>query len=228
MLHEASSVAKAIEKAWTDSGRPAEFTVKVLEQEEKGFLGLTTKKPAIVSITYDPRKQQQNDRSQRDKKNFNNTRRDKVVRPVGLDREQFGRKDQQAPQANRQQAPQPQRHKFVEKEPAKAVEKPQHEVEGWNQEFVNQISVWLKEMLSIMNIQTTFTTKIDKKGLLINFDKNLLDSADDERLLFINMSFVLIQFLKKQHKKKFRGFHILLQSKNQAAHDKGKKPSSDQ
>src|SRR6202050_469390 len=57
MLYEASSVVKAIEKAWAESGNPGEFTVKVLEREEKNFFGFS-KKPAVISIAYDPRKQQ--------------------------------------------------------------------------------------------------------------------------------------------------------------------------
>src|SRR5262249_23155390 len=56
MLHEASSVIKAIEKAWIDSGKPLEFTINIHEMGEKNFLGFT-KRPAIVSVTYDPKKQ---------------------------------------------------------------------------------------------------------------------------------------------------------------------------
>src|SRR5258708_34816791 len=56
MLHEASSVIKAIEKAWIESGKPLEFTINIHEVGEKNFFGFT-KRPAIVSITYDPRKQ---------------------------------------------------------------------------------------------------------------------------------------------------------------------------
>ena len=51
MLHEASSIISAIEKAWTESGKPSEFTIKILEEGEKGFLGFA-KRPAIVSITF--------------------------------------------------------------------------------------------------------------------------------------------------------------------------------
>ena len=51
MLHEASSIINAIEKAWTESGKPSEFTIKILEEGQKGFLGFT-KRPAIVSITF--------------------------------------------------------------------------------------------------------------------------------------------------------------------------------
>jgi len=56
LLIQASSVEKAVEKAWTSAGMPTEFTIKVLDFGEKGFLGIT-KKAAIVSIIYEPKKQ---------------------------------------------------------------------------------------------------------------------------------------------------------------------------
>ena len=54
VLHEASSILKAIEKAREASGKPSEFNVKVLEQGEKKLWFFSTR-PAIVSIAFDPR-----------------------------------------------------------------------------------------------------------------------------------------------------------------------------
>jgi len=55
LFQQASTVAKAIEKAWERAGNPGEFTVKIIDFGKKNFLGLT-KKPAIVSITYESEK----------------------------------------------------------------------------------------------------------------------------------------------------------------------------
>jgi len=55
MLLEASTVEKAIEEAWNEVGKPAEFTIKILDAGKKGFFWFK-KSPAIISITYDPRK----------------------------------------------------------------------------------------------------------------------------------------------------------------------------
>ena len=41
IMEEASSVAKAIEKGWQRAGKPQEFTVKVFEEPQKNFIGLT-------------------------------------------------------------------------------------------------------------------------------------------------------------------------------------------
>lgn len=57
LLIQAASVEKAFEKGWLDAGMPTQFTIKVLDFGEKGFFGITTKKPAIISIMYEPRNQ---------------------------------------------------------------------------------------------------------------------------------------------------------------------------
>lgn len=52
LVEEASTVAKALEKAWTRAGKPQEFSVKVFEVEETNFLGFT-KKSAKVGIFFE-------------------------------------------------------------------------------------------------------------------------------------------------------------------------------
>lgn len=47
IVEEASSIAKALEKAWTRAGKPAQFSVKVFELPEKNFFGLTTKQAKV-------------------------------------------------------------------------------------------------------------------------------------------------------------------------------------
>jgi len=51
LMEEASSISKAIEKGWLNAGKPAEFTIKVYEEAEKNFFGMTTK-PAKIGIFF--------------------------------------------------------------------------------------------------------------------------------------------------------------------------------
>ncbi len=53
LVEEASTITKAIEKAWTRAGKPQSFSVKIFENPEVGFLGLTTKKSAKVGIFFE-------------------------------------------------------------------------------------------------------------------------------------------------------------------------------
>ena len=43
IIEQASSIMKAIEKAWDQADKPKEFSIKVFEKEEKNFFGMTTK-----------------------------------------------------------------------------------------------------------------------------------------------------------------------------------------
>lgn len=52
LVEEASSIAKAIEKAWERAGKPQSFSVKVYETPEKNFFGFT-KKSAKVGIFFE-------------------------------------------------------------------------------------------------------------------------------------------------------------------------------
>jgi predicted RNA-binding protein Jag len=51
IMEQASSIIKAIEKAWISAESPKEFTVKIFEKEEKNFFGMTTK-PAKIGIFF--------------------------------------------------------------------------------------------------------------------------------------------------------------------------------
>jgi hypothetical protein len=51
IVEEASSIAKAVEKGWVRAGKPQEFSVKIFEEPEKNFFGLTTK-PAKIAIVF--------------------------------------------------------------------------------------------------------------------------------------------------------------------------------
>lgn len=52
IMQEGSSVTKAIEKAWEAAGKPKEFSIKVFEEEQRNFLGMTTKS-AKIAIFFD-------------------------------------------------------------------------------------------------------------------------------------------------------------------------------
>lgn len=52
LVEEASSVVKAIEKAWARAGKPQNFSVKIFEEPQSGFLGFN-KTPAKIGIFFE-------------------------------------------------------------------------------------------------------------------------------------------------------------------------------
>lgn len=222
MLHEASSVIKAIEKAWNDSGKPKEFSVTVLEQGEKNFLGFT-KRPAVISMTYDPVKQNQRssghpatyrERAQqsRDSQAQGQRKGNRVSLTETAPRQHDNRQTKTQPELER--------HQDVVR-PVNNQRNEQQEYTTWIPEWADLIGGWLKEIMVTMGMgHIPFSYKIDRRVLTITFEQNLLEHAEEERVLFISLSYLLIQFLKKKYKKKFRGFHLLIHSKARLHHDK--------
>ena len=47
IMEEASSIIKAIEKGWISAGQPKEFTVKILEEPQRNFIGMTVRSAKI-------------------------------------------------------------------------------------------------------------------------------------------------------------------------------------
>lgn len=217
MLHEASSITKAIEKAWSDAGNPTEFTIKVLDAGKKNFFGLT-KRPAIVSITYEPRRQparQQDANRQMDRK---------VVVSGAAKNSPITPSKQTTPTNQNQVRPLPKREPVnvpvarpVQPRPvAKETEKTvidQGEFGAWQDEWVMYVSGQLKELLGLWGVKQEFSTKVDRRALTISLDSHLHDDPVEERNVFMGFSYLLMQFFKRNYKKKFRGFQIIITSK---------------
>jgi len=195
VFQEDSSVVKAIEKAWNVAGRPKDFTVKIIDFGKKGILGFA-KKPAIISVTYSPKKQ--------------------TVQP---EIKEF-KKDQVVERGQRRRVPPVQirkREEIKTEEKRRIVKNQKKETHptklfAWSDELLKDISGWLKELFDIVRIKSQFDLKINKKILNVSLAKSILRTKEEEKAFFIGVSYVLMQFLKKKYKKKFDGFHVIINS----------------
>ena len=79
LVEEASSIFKAIEKAWTRAGKPQSFSVKVFEEPQGGFLGFN-QKPAKVGIFYEEKQEQTSSYKPRHNKSGNRTQTGQTTR----------------------------------------------------------------------------------------------------------------------------------------------------
>ena len=207
MLHEASSIAKAVEKAWTDAGKPTEFTIKVLEVGEKNFFGMS-KSPAIVSITYAAHK---SGRQQDSGKPHERRTADLNAKNAPAQRTILGTKTQNKPLAKKEPV------KPAQLKPAQATEavkekRDPEQIEWtiWQDEMVAFVAKELKELLALWGTKPEFSTKIDKKTLMITLENRLHEDTMEERNVFMSFSYLLIQLLKRNYKKKFRGFQLII------------------
>lgn len=234
VLHEASSILKAIEKAWEASGKPSEFSVKVLEEGETKFLFFTSK-PAIVSISFDQRhvartSQSSNKNRPNDRQRIGNTQErllnggspqlDNVTRNAPIRTNSRGQeqnrpqqqRNNQRPQSEQQQSQRPQQPQPAAPRAPKApaANQLQEQAAVWTPELAAFVGKELNEILHIMNITIPFQEKIDQKTLTLTFATPPMDNKEDARLFYISLSYLLIQAAKKQEKKKLRGFHLIV------------------
>ncbi|MCF7800095.1 Jag N-terminal domain-containing protein [Candidatus Babeliales bacterium] len=206
MLQEASSVIKAIEKVWENSGKPQEFSIKILEFGEKNFLGLT-KKPAVISISYDPKKQQIESPS------ANLSTRSTAAKEIVKNKEKAAEQRPTSRPFNKEQ-----RGRFGSKDGYddgghQQTGRKDFQVEAWNDDYVKDISAWISDILKIMNIDLKFNVKIENKILKVLIDKRILKEDEEEKMFFIGLSHLLMQFLKKKYKKKLKNYYLIIHSK---------------
>ena len=190
ILQEDSSVCKAITKAWNSCQRPSEFSVNILSVEERNLFGFI-KKPAVVSISYLPEK-----RTLNIKKEENRTQ--KVLMPNKKQvqyNEKFDKKNEQVKfgsfNKNIQDAP----------------------VIIWKKEYLDFVEKSLKDILHIIGFNADFNITVDNKMLNIFLDRRALKDLEDEKLFFISISTLLLQFLRKQFKKKFSNHYLIIHFK---------------
>lgn len=190
ILQEDSSVCKAIAKAWDSCQRPSEFTVKILSVEEKNLFGFV-KKPAVISISYLPEKRTLNIKKEENKN-------EKVLlqnKKHSEYNEQFHKKNEQAKSGifkkNIQDAP----------------------IIIWKKEYLDFVEKSLKDILHIIGFNADFNITVDNKMLNIFLDKRALKDIEDEKLFFISISTLLLQFLRKQFKKKFSNHYLIIHFK---------------
>lgn len=207
VVEEASSVAKAIEKAWTRVGKPADFSIKVLELEQKNFLGMSVK-PAKVGIFFQaplekeratvrpehtprPERKERHDRADRqDKVPFKSERAERPMHSApsvkDSNREQRGRKG--APEQSSTSA-------------------------RWSDAMVHAVRTWLETTMRLIGKEDcSFETQVHNYHLKIIFSKSIFDDREKERNFFRIASYLIMQALRTSSKEGFRGFKILMSS----------------
>ena len=221
VLHEASSILKAIEKAWEACGKPSEFSVKILEEGERA-LWFFSSKPAIVSISYDQKpllKQHQStsrEKSNSRPHNAGGSTQERLLN--GTTPPHLNNVTKIPPVRSQQHTKQPADQLRVVQKSAKlplqqVTSQLQQDTSAvWTSELAAFTCQELREILHIMRITIPFQEKIDEKTLTITFAQSPMDNKEDARLFYVSLSYLLIQAAKKQEKKKLRGFHLIINS----------------
>ncbi len=189
ILQQDSSVLKAIEKAWNSCGCPAEFSICILSTEEKNFFGIV-KKPAVISFSFLPEK--------RTKKILSDQKKG------------FDYKGKKIDLSNAKNI-KTKKESYIKDRDKKELDPSFHVF--WKKEYVDFVEESLKDIFRIIGFDSDFSFTVDNKMLNLFIDKKVLGDFEDEKMFFISMSNLLIQFLRKKFKKKFSSHYLIMHFK---------------
>ena len=232
IMEQASSIIKAIEKAWISAESPKEFTVKIFEKEEKNFFGMTTK-PAKIGIffsdkTYSQDKPHHKSRTENQPevkechdfaKASSDRTADKQLRPAtNKQGEQCAPKQQNKPAAHTPAKPsspvKPESAPKKNDAPRAATEQPEQPRRmpaAWNETMINTTTAWIKNTLSLMGMHAVdFSTDIAGKNLKLTFTKPLIENPIVEKQLFRSIAHLIMASLRNQYKQDIKDLKVVL------------------
>lgn len=188
IVQEGSTVLKAVEKALQIAGNPREFTVKVLEEPQKNFFGMTTRS-AKISLLFDTVIQK-----------VYKTEKQQVEQPK-TEKKRF---------EQREQKPEKQRPTRTPKPPK--AQKPKLDGQTfWTDTMVEMAKNWLKSTISKMDhVPVDFETDINRYYLRVTFDQPLHSDEEKERQIFRSFSYLILQSLRTKLQRPLRGFKVVL------------------
>lgn len=82
--------------------------------------------------------------------------------------------------------------------------------DAWEASYVESINAWLNEIIATIGYDVTFESSVSGKVLHVQFATDFVADPELSRSLYAALSFVLLQFLKREHKRRFRGLRIAL------------------
>ncbi len=190
IMEEASSIMKAIEKGWASAGQPKEFTIKVYEEPQKNFLGMTTR-PAKIGIFFTelPAAKPQTKRTE-------STRTKQTKQDV---------------QPAREQSPRAPKIKEPVAKPQRTAEEQRALGPVWNDEMIALVKELLNTLFPLMDLDgLNYTIKPEHFHLRIEFATPVYEDKSREKHLFVTLSMLILTMLKRQFKRPLKGYKIVL------------------
>lgn len=203
IMHEASSISKAVEQGWVKAGKPQEFTIKILEEPEKNFFGFTVKQAKIALFFEDRKITRPLLRSEGQAAPRYETRQQHPSTKQKRGREEERVKEQ--PSRMRFQT-EPQQREAMIAEPAQQKQRQPL----WTDEMILSAKNWLTTTLHTMDKDITFTIEPQRWHLRIVLSEPLLTDMQKEKHMLASLATILIETLKRQFKTGLRGHKIVL------------------
>lgn len=239
IIEQASSIMKAIEKAWDQAENPKEFSIKIFEKEERNFFGMSTK-PAKVGIFFTdkpvihekqpqkPRPEIKECRPEPKKDNKPAPRPANQTAPVAP-KPQQPRVEQPRPENPRTAPAQPQQKPAQQRVQTNSpvstqttdealrsasevgADKPRRTPAAWNDTMINTTHTWLKKTLALMGMNSIdFSSEVAGKNLKLTFNMPLITDPMHEKQLFRSFAHLIMSSLRNQYKQEIKDLKVIL------------------
>lgn len=211
VIQEASSITKAIEKAWEIAGKPKNFSIKIFEEPRRNFFGMVTQSAKVgiffqqepTSTAQEPHRRRtqqahQQQRSTQQQPREQNREQQRTTYPQRTERPQ---RTQRSPHVQQQQG--------QENRPAHT----QHEAVNWSTELTQSAQEWLIGALSELGKQSP-EVKVTTEGALLTLSiaGAITQDAEKERAILRSFATLLMQSLRHKLGKPLRGLKLSLRS----------------
>ncbi|MCL4229732.1 hypothetical protein KJZ61_03545 [Candidatus Dependentiae bacterium] len=201
IIQEASSIAKAVELAWAKAGKPQQFSIKIFQESEKNFLGMTSKPAKIAFI-------------------FNDTQdsTNKIVKKHIEQSKQLRTSQPQPKEFKKQEREKGTQLQELSPTPKVSTTPKDQEVSSktstlWITEHSEFVRTWLQDILQSLGYQQVkFSLDTQKQLLKIHFSVPLINDAAKEKHLFRNIAFLMLQSLRREFKRPLRHARVVLLS----------------
>ena len=199
IMEEASSIIKAIEKAWIQAGQPQEFSIKILEEPQKNFIGMTIRSAKVgIFFTDMP------------------VQKPKKARPIPstspVIKQQVKPEVKRAPKKTESLAIQQELPQELPRQQTNQTDQAtQVKPIVWSDSMIQDIHQWLTRTLELLHKPTDiFTLEQSHFHLRILFRAPIFDDKTREKQLFSSLATLFLQMLKQKYRRPLRGYKLVL------------------
>jgi hypothetical protein len=213
VMQEASSLMKAIEQGWIKAGQPNEFSIKILEEAQKNFIGMTVRS-AKIALFFDEKPLQ---KVEAIPKSRVTPKERKEQRPQLHNLSEI---DHIGPKKEPSKSTAPAQQKAIPEKAAPAQQKQEfvktaQKQAQWNEATHATTQTWLIDTLRILGRpDITFTIEPQHFHLRIVLSAPILNNPEKEKQLLASFATLILETLKRQLRTGLRGHKIVLTHSN--------------
>ncbi|HTM06387.1 MAG TPA: hypothetical protein VL201_04040 [Patescibacteria group bacterium] len=216
LIEEASTIGKAVEKAWERAGKPEHFSVKICENPEYGFLGITKKYGKVVFFFEDSsgqnlhnkKFQQQEKKTEKDL--HHNTRNKKsraheaVIKNEGLhDGPPLIKTTKEKINSVLKGS--------NENSPKKDSIKKYSQEYFWTEPMINYVRNSIVQTIHLLErTDISFNLKNEQQNLIVIFNGLLVYEPSKEHVFYKHFAHLLITALRTKFKTEFKHLRLVL------------------